>query len=738
MSVNKLIGCVYIDNQPFRVKSYMRSVTDDLVARFGSAEAGQTNLDLLKADTQKSFRGGMFQRKFDDPEMVSSITNAYHNRLDGNLYPTPAWPKALSALDIGPGAVDSWCWYKGLIYFTGQAANPPATGNCKLWSLDPVTGTITGVTLPAPVISANVPLELCSYGGYIFIAAMPYAGVGVTAYRFDGTSFVNVLGDNVAFMVFAGKLYALTYTNQLFLVTNHTAATVTYTAVSAVGNDSAPTSKQFHKACAYNNALYIALDNGLYRFDSVVVAPFQDYSDSPDARNFEFMDEYNGRLYYNIKNKLFESDGSNISEIYDFSAGFVITDIVGGLDRLWVGTITNTGASYTDKFVSGAPSYTHSAFCYNGIGMFEYRAFTEAVLLNYVPMTLIPIKGKVFGITADVYLNASLEPRSNGISKYTLDLSDEFTITNAGNGFVLTGSEMDMDYPAVSKVLNGIMLNYGGLTTGEGSFKLEAQYLINNAWSAFTEIWNTQNVLTTGISNDYMLFDQSTAAAPNLTTVPAQYSKLRFRLTLSITDTTPSTLPYASDLTMRYTLQPRQRRQWLLALYIEGVDNKGLNTPSLKSGTRETRTATALRKALYNAHKNKLPVLFYDVDFTEVKTKTTPLVLKGTDFIESGDAIAIQDSVGSGTKWLNRRVASVSHDYVNNQTSATVLNVGQRLGIGGSSTADYAVDTQVRKSHVVYIRQLDQERYLIDENTINAKSGASDVRSEIVVRFIEV
>lgn len=755
MPVRKHKQAVFLENQPYTVKSYFRSVTDDLVSRFGSAESGQTNLDLLKALTQKGYRGGMFQRNFDDPEKASTISNAYYNKLDQNLYPTPLWRQAKvttgyfvpdgstksAGTSMNGGGATSWCFWRGEYYITFQSSLPGPIVN-HLQMIDPVTGIITAITLPAALLNNASPLKLTAYGDYIFIGTSLIPG-STTAHRWDGTTFVNVTGNIRDFAVFNEKLYGITPIHEFYAVTNHTAATVTYTLVSFIGgvkSDNATTGLSYYHMCIeFNGALYIGTEYGLFRYDGVSISTVLDFSKAQHSSNFRKLAVFNGRLYYVIKNKLYQFDGTNIEELQDFTDADVISDMVGGTDRLWISTKANTGVAYSDKWnPAGSPVYEVSAFCYDGVGFFRYNTFADDLPIEYTNVAIIPATGYMNLVIPDVYLNFSLEERSNGYNLYCVNLADEFTTTRTGAGFQVVSSIMDCNYPSVAKVANGIMTNFAGLTDGEGRLMVEFQYYLDGAWSEWFEVWNTENQSADGATNDYQLHEQVKNAAPHLETAPGVYHKIRTRTTLELDDTSPTTLPYLSDQTVRYTIQPRLRLKWLLELELTGVDTRDITTPNDSSGARETRTASQLRKIIYDAYRNKIPLLFYDLDYTEVKDDD-PLVFKGVDFITPGDTVAIQDAIGDEDPWINRRVGAAVYDDVDDETAITLDQIGYRVGIGGSENTALQIDAQVRKSHAVYIRGIRGERVLLDSNTLNDKStGHSDISSVITLDLVEV
>lgn len=730
---------VFIDNEPFAVKSYFRSTTDDQVARFGSSEKGQTNLDLLKAATQKSFRGGMFQRTMTDDEMVSTIRNALYNKLDDNLYFTPVPTVNTFASSMSFAGVQSWAYFKGSLYlaFNTEAPGPILT---RLHKIDLQTRTITALTLPAALQNSYDPIKITAYKDWIFIAPKAYPASPADAYRFDGTTFVNVSGGFADFIEFRDKLYGIAHHNSLFLINTYNTATLAYTMIKDIGPTDATYLRAYKGSIKFNGALYIAMSHGLYRYDGVDINPVIDLTKHSDKNNFKHMAVFNGRLYYTIKSKIFEFDGVNINEIRDLTEGYEIRGIFSGTDGLWVSARNNTYTVAGDpQFGAGlAPNfYNYSVFKYNGIGFFEYRAFKDPFPAANTPV-VIDINDEIWWIEPNNYYNASYEDRSNGYKYSIINKNSEFTTTDIGNdrSFEVFSSEFDMGYPAVAKTLNGVTADYLGLESGKSHMKIEISTLYKGVWSSYFEVWNDQNRSTIGIGDDYQLHDQANAGSPALPTMPLIFDRCRFHIVVSIeAGVTVTTPPRIRNLTMRYTIQPRPRRKWLLTLNIFGRDKNGLDDIYNADGSKDTRSASYVRRKLFDAYENKLPVLFYDADYSKL-TSTSPLKAKGSYWLKTGDYVALRES--DPKKWTNRRITVTAVDTVNDLTWFTLDSIGQRLAIGGSGVGDYAIGSPVRKSHAVYVTRISNEQYLLDDNSVNDDDGSSDVSSILTVELVEV
>ena len=736
---------VYLDNEPFNVRSYQRGTTNDLVARFGSAEKGQTNLDLLKAETQMSFRGGMFQRLFDDPEAANTITGAYFNEMDGNLYFSPDWTSYQLALSNNPSNITAWCVYERKYLFIAYKTDYVTPGN-KIARIDITTGAVVAVTVPAGVTNAICPItSMVTHKDAIFFCGATWqnttAGWFMNIHRITtltGTPTVTDIG-GVCYELFTfrEKLYLISHLN-VFFGANNEFGSVTYDVLKqTVGQGGVESSGG--GGVEFNGALYFGKQDGLYRFDGVTVLPVIDYRKNPNARNFKNLCMMNGRLYYTMGNKLYRFDGANIEMVQDFSAGYVIVNMTAGVDRLWITTRNSQGVPYSDKFGSGI-DYQHSVFCFNGVGFFEYQTFLPPTGQEQRSPIAIQIGDFLNLFYPDLWINGSLEVRTNFEHFKRIDLNNEYSNTNIGSNrsFTVFSSEMDNKYPAVPKTLNGVMVEYQGLEASKTHLKLEAMYFADGVWGSWVELWNELNVAAAGVTNDYRLHEESLFASPNLTQPPSKYNKVRYKLTCSIDNgVTLTDVPRVRSVSLRYTLQPNIKKRWLLGLSLYGKDNRDINDVTV-GDQKETRHSNQLRKIIYDALVNKKPILFYDADYSEVKTISGSIKIKGTHQVSSGDVLAIEDTTNSSEKWINRRLSGVSYDTGNDETTIVLDQVGLRRVIGGSTASTVAVGAEVRPSYAVYVTRISNERYILDENTLNNLNGYTDIPSDIVVELQEV
>lgn len=740
-------GDIYIDNEPFRITSYQRGTTDDMVARFGSAEKGQTNLDLFKAATQKSWRGGMFQKKWADEEMAGYISGFHHNPLDEKLYLTPEMDTNTNGSGMDPAGVTAWCHFNGNLYIAYRTADPSAANAVRKINLS--TGTVTSVTLPAAISGAICYItSMIVHGTHIFLAGKDINGT-FTVHRYDGnttfTSLVNTNVNCVYLVSFNDKLYGMGLVG-FFLITSEFSGTAGTTSIKVVGASETGL-VNVHGLIEYNGAVYIAKTDGLFRYNGVEVQTVINRRNNVSTNNFKNMTVFNGRLYWSERGIIYEFDGVNIVQVVDMSDAYTIINMAGGDDRLWISVRYNaTSASiyesdnFTDPIVT--ETYTYGLFTYNGIGFYQYKSVTHsndnghgdyAYAINF---TAIPTDGYISWFHANVYLNASLETRSSGFKWYQQSLASEFNLDQIGTSreSVIIGSVFDAGYPSVTKTLNAVMAEYENFGSNI-LMVVEIRKVYEGTQSAWIEVFRSDNVSATGADNDYFLHDQVyDEAATDLATEPHLFHHIEYKITVTVSGALTE-IPKWQTLTMRYTLQPRMRRQWVIGIALFGDDESDIDIQELADGTRETRKAMELRRIIYDAYENKLPILFYDIDFTQANynSGTSKWELSGVHMIKTNDFIAIKQDDDT---WYNSRVTATP-DIGTDKTALDFHNIGQRLGIGGAAIDTWTNGTEVRKSYAAYVRRIQQERVIPDDITVNTEAGYSDYSSELVIEIIE-
>lgn len=738
---------VYIDNEPFIVTSYNRSVTDDMVARFGSPEKGQTNLDLLKAETQVSFRGGMFQREFNDPEKANYIRGWNFNPLDEFLYPIKKLKSTTytgAQPNMSLNGVTAWCIFKNRLYIAYRDENPVSNPQNKIQWINLTTMVATDVTLPSAVANTAVPItDMKVHRNKIFICGQVRSSgtsTGFNCHRYDGvTSFQDIGGIVNKCVSFRDSLYGIATNSMMYIASNEFAAgSATWNTVKRAGYDN-DDDLNIQDFLIFNNAVYVTKTTGLWRYDGVDVTPVIDLSNHDSFENFKYSTVFNGRFYYTIQNKLYEFDGFSIRLIQDFSDAYQIKGLTADDKNLYIVVIYNvTSESIFDKGeFSGTAltNYTYAYIIFDGVGFFEqqsleYMGSDSNGFIYQLGTTIVSALGKLLWIFPWNYLNGSLESRSDGYRIYETDTTYDTTPR------YVYGSEMDMGYPSLPKTLNGVKLDYDGILEDIFKLTVEVSYYKEGSWGLFNPIWNTQTIAVNGSSNDYSLHEYFDDGVENLSAPPEEFERMRYRIKFEYLSGTQLSVPRLKSITLRYTLQPRMRKRWLLTLSL----HDSLNTLDESVGSSTASSASKLRKILYDVYASKLPVLFFDVDYT----KLTQIDTAGPDydFLVSGlyqfqhlDCVAIQNDDGT---WHNRKIWMMIYDSPPGQTGFRLANTGHRYPIGGTNYLSTSVGKEVRKSHAVYITRINNEKYLLDDDVINDNDGLSDIASEITIEVVEV
>lgn len=741
--------CIYLNNVPYAVKDVVRGTSNDMIARFGSPEQGETNLSLLKSVTQDSFRGGMFQKIFEETEMVSSITGAYFNDLDKKLYFSQAPYLTNWGDGMDTNGINSWAYFKGKFYISFRTQPPSAYNVIAEVTLGSktVSPTLTPLVIPAALQGSGAPINLCSAGSYLLASAYKWMGsTPVQCHRYTGTAWSAGLGQAWQDLIrFNDRIYGIGADNVFGLIADINAGTWTHSGISNPIGDSYPETgvATYQWMAEYNGALYIAHTFGLWRYDGVICKPVLDFRNSAHTDNFRYHAVFNGRMYFTLKNRIYEFDGMSLKPLQDFSEGYKIRGLAGGTDRLWVTTINNSGLPYVDMYDNTITQYTHSVFCYNGVGWFEYHQFPSDLVGDYIGLTPIPLNNQLHVFIPDIYLNFSFEPRSQGIKYNLFELVDDYTMNGsaAERSFVVYGSDINNKYPNVPKTLSGVRLEYDGFGYPGMELLLEAQTVFEGVTSSWIPVWHSNQVGATGAGNEYFLYDQSHLGDPDLDSVPLRYHILHYRLTAtrkaSWSGLDP--IPRIRNLSFRYTLHPRPRKQWTLVLDINGVDHTAVASGRL-DGKKSTYQNNFLRKNIYDAYEKAMPILFYDIESTKVLEVDPAFRVAGTDMFSDGNTLAISDA--DNDEWINRRISSVVYDDANDATSMVLDPFGYRRGIGGSVTDPIVVpetgDLQVRRSFAVMVKNVDAERIIFDKNTLNAKAGYTDLFGSMTIKIEEI
>ena len=767
---------IYLDGQEFDVRNYSRSTTDDLVARFGSSEKGQTNLDLLKAKTQKSFAGGMFQAQSDDDQKVASIKGMYFNENDQKLYMATDFIEKTTSATFGEN-VTAWCFANGKLFFavhnTYWGAGSEADQN-KLFYYDPGTDTYGAVGLPTAQMNTACPItDMVYHADKIFLCGKQKGIGGFKILRVNVSTFgtFELATDIYTFRKlcsFRGKLYAMGL-RSLHLVTDELGAGK-FTQIKEVGIDD-PDIDNVNRLFEFNGAMWIAKTDGLFRYDGVDVVKVLDDSRNQVRNNFGISEVFNGAIYYTRGSALWRFDGTNVEKVQDLASMGEVLSLCARDDRLWILTRQPTTYRLDDpSWKIGAPPAT-TAFrliAYNGVGFFMYKVFSASAGYIYTTPIVAVGYGQTYVVMPFASLKQDLSPQHMLLRTYRFKHSYEFTSDRQQLEGEVIGSSDAFGYPAVDKVLNGIgftaddLLTRGTVTADLDKSRMRvyirAKTTSDSIWNDWSKVYDTKYAMLTNqqvVGTDYYLFDQyydqGELEGETLYSEPIVAREFEYKLVITVQQDAGFKLyqgfvPRLSNFTLRYTLQPKVRRKWQLTLAIDGDDSDNYN-----DGIAVNKSATQLRQKIYNALAQKKPVIFLDIDYSKIVSRefydtgfydqdnTDSIVhVAGDAFYHQTDALAFR--LADGT-WGVRNIVFYTPDGNDDQAVYLSKDYGQRHGIGGgtfSYVSELPVGAEVRRAHAVQITQIPMERVIIDENTENADDKQSHVQSEITLYLTEI
>lgn len=739
---------ILLDQKPLQLTNYMRQSSDDLVARFGSSEKGETNLDMLKAETQKSYGGGMFQRLMEDPEKVSSISGAYFNEDDKKLYfaadpdkkqSPSAYGDQVTASMVGDGKV--WFGVRSSIYIAGI----PDENKLFVWYAS--DGNVYQVTLPDAIRLSQSPItSMVWHGNRGFLCGQVNKGgadVGFSIYRLENTTgngtsttfhILHSLASPRRFMVsFRSKLYCIG-AYDFDVVTNEfgTAGTGAYSDVKNAGVYYNWTDV-VHFMRVFNGAVWIGKIDGLFRFDGVDIVNVVDTSSSQLTSNFSSGDVWNGRLYYSMDKKVYRFDGTNIEMVADFTSELTsLVGISGCGDRLVVSGIRKGYTVSNPKFGDTTTS-TYVWFAYTGFGFYEvYSAVSIFADYNF-PVYAVGGWGRIFYLYGTGYYNGSLEPRYTAFKIDSFDPKNEFTANYRQNTMTIISSEINNGYPSVDKMLSGVSIDAQAVQRlDEFSIYVRTEpdsFTDDEEWGDWTLVYQAKAGFfpTEGLSHNlHDGFDGSIFFIPSQA---IRYKRLQYKIYATQNDWTGITDVFRlRSTTLRYSIAPRQRLRWTLSAnltsYIED-----LRAVEFGDGTADTRSASEIRAMVYHSMRSKAPVLMYDVEhFTVTAMAGNSVTFADVPHeLNVGDVLAF---TSDDTNWVNRRVSSISGSTVWLDPTRV------RVALGGADIP-LVNGMRARISRMVYVSRIITDQYDIsDVGTTDNELDGTD--SKIVLELREL
>lgn len=540
--------------QGYRCSNHSRQTAPLLASKFSTGEAGETDLDLFKSKSVSDFAGGMFQRTWDDDQKVARAFGFY-NKQDDQLYPTPP---ALAMGGTLPSAPYSFLAKAENELYSFVAYGYQSVGNIhnKLYvatRASVIAGTPTFVevtSLPNAIKSSTTGVSalitgLCFHKGYLYVSGAttdPSWGTSFHNYRYniELDTWQDIGSFGVLMFTVRGLLFMLGYNSDILSVTNETiAGNATYTVLDYVGLTNSLNGIA-SEAVELNGAGWIAKPEGLYRFDGVKAALVV-------KQKIQYLTVFNNTLYYASGNWLYKFDGTTITKLQYFGTTERITGMSATPDFLLIQTIITELNSYSEQDsptkLSGANALLRT-YTYDGNAIFQIMektiAYNSAALTQSTPFY---VGGCIFTLarntsnevwymqTAAIFTPAAV----------TTDSKLEFTL-----------SEHDANFTNILKTLEALEARYNDLATND-VITFKYQLYDGKSWGS----WVTAGTITPTTDQKIELTDKTNKL----------YKRARVFASVALTTNSPMKLKGAS---IRFTVQPRTRWRWRTLLKAEG------------------------------------------------------------------------------------------------------------------------------------------------------------------------
>lgn len=696
----------------YRVRSFVRDTAPLVAPRFSTGQHGQSDLDLLKSTAVTNFSGGMFQVDWDDDTRVARLNGVY-NPYNSMLYPVPAPTAYASVLNTGKPLAKVETELYSYIAFGSFVTGSGYVS--KLYKLDKNSGVLTQITLPSIFnggagANANIS-DLGIHKQYLYISSQQLGGY-IQNYRMNivDNTFQAIGGYGVLMRALRGTLYHINIESIIYAMTNETiAGSATYTQVDTCGqsnpNVSAPTD-----ALEFNGALWIAKPEGLFRFDGVKAVKVLKLKISK-------LTEYNGALYFVANQWLYKFDGTNVTRLQFFGYGEVPASFSSNQDYLFFETFTTYGTFQSDVFKANSSNSLRRLYAYDGQGFTILREWDVTGLYKPLEVAILYTDNTLLDIYCTAQTPAELAYYDIRYNKFIL--SDIFKATAITPTAVLdfTTSEFDAGYPNVFKSANAFEVMLTGITAGD-TLAVTYQIFDGREWGS----WLTLGSITSTTDNKIEI------------TIPENMLFKRIKFNVTATLATASTLAI-KGCSIRWTLQPRTRWRWQVALVAYGTEIIDV------LGNSTTQSANVLNNLITRSIKSKTPLNMLAPDYGVVKTSVnasaTTLVLKGdvpiyADPYDEYPMIAVRNA---SAVWEFLRVTNVVYSAVSNDTTVTIAERGY-LGV---TPGTIPVVAEVHVAYRVYVTRLMRDALTLDETTYNEQSTKnSQIKREFTLELTEV
>lgn len=677
---------VELDGTPLRVTAYQKSELSTFIPRFGSGEQTESEFNLLRARTIKSFEGGQLQQNWLEDNQVHAVENMYPIYDDGVLYPVNTFA---SATDIMGKATLVAKAETADYLFLGIAGFSGAEGVTRITK---ATGAITAITVPATLSGGTYEItDMVIWRNQLWVCANK-AAIGSMYYMATtATTLTEVPAGAGAFhrmVVWKDQLYG---TNGGLISPNF--AFYRYSGDTATRSflNLASTPAQFGsfeaRLFVYNNRIYLSRNDGLYAWDGVNLVTIEDLTKMVDEENFRFPTIMKGYLYYFMPDGMYRFNGSLIEKLYPRSEVGYPVDMTAGKNRIWIAYANYEGnSSRYDKSMgydyNTGNSIDGRVAVFDGKGMFTYGR-TSTFVKN--PGTDdIANQGRnhrVVWYGDKLYVFTYFDKQGAGTYYYLS--TNEQTGISGNKSWRIVSSIFDADFPMVDKNLDNIELVFDGNVSSDQAITLEYRIGGFDGSTGWASLGSFQS------QTELKRYIWKTLSA-GLT-----FRKIQFRLT--------GTTAYSygiAKLIVRYVLTPDFKWQWNLTALCYG--DEGFAPLINADGTESTLTVAQQRGAIYAARDSDTPVLFIDADQLDlngaINAAVTSVVLNSTALIKGSEGfIQIDDEIM----------------YFTAKTATTLTVV---RGVLGTTPAVHADNAKVFLVYRVYVRTIANERMIIQDN----------------------
>lgn len=686
MSFDNLKYDVEINNVPYRVRNYQKSEVSTFIPRLSAGEQTDSDFDLLRSKTLKSFEGGMLQRQWIDDTSVFGSENLYPVYDDGVLYPVNSL--ATTTNIIGKDNVTAICVTGDTLFY----AKISYTLTTTIYKVDSA-GTRTSLTLPGS-LSGKYISSMVMWQGYLMIST--HDGAGLWQCNIQSTSTVTEIttGETI-------KPYLLcTFNDSLYFTNADTDAWNTklykyngtisskagllvgtvpsYITSLAQGGTMSASAKLF----VYNNRLMLTRTDGLWAYDGVRFLAVENLTGQENTQNYSYACVLKGYMYYFMPDGMYRFNGSLIEKLYDISEIGVPRDMYAAKGRLWIlYSNASTASSRYDKSMgydnSSNDNLEGRVMVFNGKALYTY-ARTATFVKNpaIVDLNNQDEVSRIWWFNDTLYVSQYYPKQSNGGFWCTTN-----EVANTGNkDWRIISSIFDGDFPMIDKDLENLEITLDGNVVSDQTITLEyriAGYDGSTGWTSLGSI------LTQTRLKEYTFRNIPTGIT---------FKDIQFRLS-GTTDARYG----IKKVVVRYLLSPNYKWQWNFTALCYGDDP--LAPLMLADGTESSQIVSLLRGNIYSARQSDIPIKFIDIDQLDlngpINNSVTSVVLNSTNMIKGDDGfIQIDDEIM----------------YWTAKTSTTLTVQRGKLGTSAASHSDNA------KVFIVYrviIRTISNERVVI-------------------------